>query len=71
MTDVDAAICDGLYLLIQADVDGELQPGEAARVGAHLNRCPGCVVLQGRLLALSTQMRQEMPSSSDRANALA
>ncbi len=53
--------CDEMHLLIQAEVDGELQPAEAARVEAHLERCADCAALQAQLLALSTQIRQKVP----------
>src|SRR5277367_1912441 len=53
--------CDEMHLLIQAEVDGELQPAEAARVEAHLERCADCAALQARLLALSSQIRQKVP----------
>jgi anti-sigma factor RsiW len=53
--------CDEMQLLIQADVDGELQVSEAARVGAHLERCPGCAETQARLLALSRRLREDAP----------
>ena len=46
-----------MSLLIQADLDGALGPAEAARVAAHLERCPACTALQARLLTLSTQVR--------------
>lgn len=63
MTDADTDNrCDEMHLLIQADVDGELLPAEAARVEAHLARCADCATLQARLLTLSTQIRQEVPS---------
>jgi anti-sigma factor RsiW len=53
--------CGEMHLLIQADVDGELQPAEAARVGAHLEQCARCAELQERLLALSEQVQAEVP----------
>ena len=53
--------CAELQLLIQADLDGELAPAEAARVGAHLDACPACAAVQARLLALSGRLRQELP----------
>jgi anti-sigma factor RsiW len=54
--------CEEIRLLIQADIDGELQPAEAARVAAHLHRCPACTEIQARLLSLSERVRQEAPS---------
>ncbi|WP_216850969.1 anti-sigma factor [Acidisphaera sp. L21] len=53
--------CEEMQLLVQADVDGELQPAEAARVGAHLMHCAECAQVQTRLLALSTRLRQDAP----------
>lgn len=50
--------CDLMRLLIQADVDGELESAEAARVATHLETCPACAQLQARLLDLSTRVRQ-------------
>lgn len=52
--------CAEMQLLIQADTDGELAPAEAARVGAHLEGCPGCAEVQERLLALSGRLRREV-----------
>ncbi|MBV9748842.1 MAG: anti-sigma factor [Acetobacteraceae bacterium] len=64
MTD---AGCDEMRLLLQADVDGELAPAEAARVAAHVARCAACAEAQARLLALSQRLRDEVPyhSASD------
>lgn len=53
--------CAEMRLLIQADVDGELTPAEAARVGAHVETCPGCAAAQARLLDLSARLRRELP----------
>lgn len=50
--------CDAMHLLIQADVDGELEPAEAARVAAHLQTCPACARVQARLLDLSARLRE-------------
>ena len=49
--------CDEMQLLIQADVDGELTPTEAARVAAHIARCAACAETQARLIALSGRLR--------------
>jgi anti-sigma factor RsiW len=54
--------CEEIRLLIQADIDGELQPAEAARVAAHLQRCPACTEIQAQFLSLSERVRQEAPS---------
>ncbi len=58
MTD---AGCDEMRLLLQADVDGELAPAEAARVAAHTAQCAACAETQARLLALSQRLRSEVP----------
>lgn len=51
--------CDDLHLLIQAEIDGELAPADAARIAAHVTRCPACAEIQARLLALSARFGQE------------
>ena len=53
--------CAEMRLLVQADMDGELTPAEAARVAAHLDQCGGCTELQGQLLALTQRLRREAP----------
>ena len=53
--------CEEMRLLVQADVDGELAPADAARVAAHLDHCPDCAELQNRLLALSQAIRRDAP----------
>lgn len=66
--------CDEIRLLIQADLDGELRPAEAARIAAHLERCPRCAETQGDLATLSARVRDEVPSypaSEDFRRALA
>jgi anti-sigma factor RsiW len=54
-------LCEEMHLLIQADVDGELQPADAARVSAHVAGCPDCAAVQAELLALRTRLREEAP----------
>ena len=51
--------CEDMQLLIQADVDGELEPADAARVSRHVEACPDCERLQMRLVALSTKVRRD------------
>jgi anti-sigma factor RsiW len=51
--------CEDMHLLIQADVDGELEPAEAARVSRHVDVCPACARLQIRLVALSNRVRDD------------
>lgn len=53
--------CAEMRLLVQADVDGELSPAEAARVAAHVEGCAGCAGAQASLLALSVRLRREAP----------
>lgn len=54
--------CTEIRLLIQADIDGELRPAEAARVAAHLERCPDCAAALARLAALTERVRHEVPA---------
>jgi anti-sigma factor RsiW len=54
--------CDEIRLLIQADLDGELRPAEAARIAAHLERCPRCAETQDQLATLSRRVRHETSS---------
>ena len=54
--------CYEIRLLIQADIDGELQPADAARVAAHLQHCPPCAEVQAQFLSLSERVRREVPS---------
>lgn len=53
---MSAEPCGALHLLIQADVDGELEPAEAAKVAAHVERCPACAEVQAQLVALSARL---------------
>jgi anti-sigma factor RsiW len=53
--------CTAMRLLIQADVDGELAPADAAAVGAHLEHCSTCATLQAELVSLSRRMRLVVP----------
>jgi len=68
MTDDD---CAEMRLLVQADVDGELSPRDAAGVAAHLEYCPSCATLQAQLLSLSERMRQQVPYHKAPAELLA
>ena len=54
--------CDEIRLLIQADLDGELRPAEAARIAAHLEHCPRCAETQDQLAILSERVRRETSS---------
>jgi anti-sigma factor RsiW len=56
--------CHEMHLLIQADLDGELTPAEAARVGTHMETCPDCAAVQAGMLQLSTRLRAEAPYHS-------
>jgi anti-sigma factor RsiW len=51
--------CGEMSLMIQAGIDGELTPAEAARVAAHVEGCSGCLATQESLIALSGRMRRE------------
>jgi anti-sigma factor RsiW len=53
--------CEEMRLLVQADMDGELQAADSARVGAHLEHCAQCVETQARLMALSARLRRDAP----------
>ncbi|MDR3531612.1 MAG: zf-HC2 domain-containing protein, partial [Rhodopila sp.] len=53
--------CAEMRLLIQADVDGELAPADAAAVGAHLEQCSTCATLPARLFSLSERIRFDAP----------
>jgi anti-sigma factor RsiW len=52
--------CEELHLLIQADIDGELRPAEAAGVAAHVEQCANCRKVQSELMALSHRIRTEV-----------
>ena len=49
--------CTEMLLLIQADIDGELRPAEAARAATHAAACTGCTAAQAQLLALAAEIR--------------
>ena len=53
--------CGEMHLLMQADLDGELRAGEAARVATHLDVCPDCARLQAQLTALSRRLKAHVP----------
>ena len=53
--------CLEMQLLVQADLDGELDPEGAARVAAHLAGCPACARLQPDLQGVSTALRRDWP----------
>ncbi len=53
--------CAEMRLLVQADLDGELSPAEAARVAAHLDRCAGCAAVQAELMGQSARIAEEVP----------
>jgi anti-sigma factor RsiW len=52
--------CGEMHLLIQADVDGELTPSEAARAAEHVRTCPDCAALQTSMLHLSERLKQDV-----------
>lgn len=51
--------CEEMHLLIQADIDGELRPAEAAGMAAHVEQCADCRQVQDELLVLSRRIRNE------------
>ncbi len=53
--------CRNMHLMVQADVDGELTPAEAARVGAHLETCLACAAVQANMQQLSAAIRAAAP----------
>ena len=53
--------CQEMRLLVQADLDGELTPAEAARVAAHLDACGDCAAELAELSSLSARIRAEAP----------
>ena len=53
--------CSEMRLLIQADVDHELGPAEAARVAAHVEGCGSCASVHAGLERLSTRLQSELP----------
>jgi len=52
---------DELRLLVQADVDGQLEPRDAAIVAAHLGQCPECSTLYRELQEVRKAVRAEAP----------
>ena len=54
--------CGEMQLLMQADLDGELRAGEAARVATHLEACPDCARMQAQFMALSRRLKKHSPS---------
>jgi anti-sigma factor RsiW len=50
--------CDDLQILLHGDLDGELSPAEAARLGEHLVTCEACRHLRDRQLTLRTAIKQ-------------
>jgi anti-sigma factor RsiW len=52
--------CAEMRLKLQADLDGELEPGDAAAVAAHTLVCSDCAKTQAELAALSARLRTEL-----------
>jgi anti-sigma factor RsiW len=52
--------CAEMRLKLQADLDGELEAGDAAAVAAHTLTCPDCAAVQTDLGALSARLRTEL-----------
>jgi anti-sigma factor RsiW len=53
--------CEEMRLKLQADLDGELDAGDAAVVAAHMTTCADCAEAQAELRALSSRLRTELP----------
>ncbi|MBS0561265.1 MAG: anti-sigma factor [Proteobacteria bacterium] len=51
--------CEEMRLRLQADLDGELSPAEAAPLAAHLAACDDCRETAAQLGALSARIRAE------------
>jgi anti-sigma factor RsiW len=52
--------CAEMRLKLQADLDGELEAGDAAAVAAHTLACTDCAAVQAELGALSARLRTEL-----------
>ncbi|CAG9176447.1 anti-sigma factor family protein [Cupriavidus pinatubonensis] len=50
--------CNEARLLLHASADGELGPGELARLGPHLASCPVCAAEIARIQALRNAVRE-------------
>jgi anti-sigma factor RsiW len=53
--------CAEARLLLQAELDGELEPGRVAGLAAHVAECPGCAAARQELGALSRALRAALP----------
>lgn len=65
MGQISLQSCDRIRELYSASLDGELSELDAARLGAHLARCPGCSAYAATAAGASRLMRQtplEQPS---------
>jgi anti-sigma factor RsiW len=52
--------CASMEFLLQADVDGQLDIGDAAGLAAHLAQCDACRQRRAALVALSARLRAEI-----------
>jgi anti-sigma factor RsiW len=50
--------CEEVMELMQRHVDGDLDPQETSRMTDHIEQCPECAVMLGRLLLLSSGLEQ-------------
>ena len=50
-------LCGQMQLLIQASLDGELDVGAEASLGAHIAHCQDCAAVQDSFAHLSSQLR--------------
>jgi anti-sigma factor RsiW len=53
--------CASMEFLLQADVDGQLDIGDAAGLAAHLAQCAACREQQAALVGLSARIRAQVP----------
>jgi anti-sigma factor RsiW len=52
--------CAAMRLLIQADLDGELDAGQAATLAAHVEGCRNCATTRKELAELASRLRTEV-----------
>lgn len=55
--------CDDFQILLHGDLDGELPPAEASRLGEHLAACEACRRVRDRQLTLRAAVKNMPPDS--------
>ena len=55
------APCANMEFVLQADVDGQLEIGDAAICAAHLAQCAGCREQRAAMVKLSADLRSGLP----------